>query len=295
MMLAKLKSAILIINYKKADSVSYAKQVIEYLSTNHIDFIYPSEDVGYELGYSAKDLNIMIDDLRKKDNQDWPDFAIVLGGDGTIIHAARVLSKFNIPLFGINLGQLGFLSAVEKENIEDKLEKFVAGDYIIEERMLLHAEVVREGEIVIAGSAQNDVVINNDISRTIEANLSIDGHHAMSYVGDGIILATPTGSTAYSLSAGGPILVPNAENIVITPISAHNLYARPIITDGNSKVTVSFGLKNSFGKITFDGQSNYQLGPKDIIVIQRSKYKSQFIWIEESTFLDNLHKKLGSN
>ncbi|MGI5825385.1 MAG: NAD(+)/NADH kinase [Bacillota bacterium] len=293
--MAELKSAMLIINYKKPESIGYAKQVIEYLSTNHIDFVFPGEDIGYELGYSAKDLSTMVDDLKKKKKSEYPDFAIILGGDGTIIHAARVLSQFDIPLFGINLGQLGFLTAIEKANLKEKLEKFVSGNYVIEERMLLYAEVVREGKIIINGSAQNDVVINNDISRTIEANLSIDDHHAMSYVGDGLILATPTGSTAYSLSAGGPILVPNAENIIVTPISAHNLYARPIITDGNSRVTVSFGFKNSFGKITFDGQSSYQLEPKDLIVISKCQYKSKFIWIEESTFFDNLHKKLGSN
>lgn len=293
--MTELKSAMLIINYKKPESIGYAKQVIEYLSTNHIDFVFPGEDIGYELGYSAKDLSTMVDDLKKKKKSEYPDFAIILGGDGTIIHAARVLSQFDIPLFGINLGQLGFLTAIEKANLKEKLEKFVSGNYVIEERMLLYAEVVREGKIIINGSAQNDVVINNDISRTIEANLSIDDHHAMSYVGDGLILATPTGSTAYSLSAGGPILVPNAENIIVTPISAHNLYARPIITDGNSRVTVSFGFKNSFGKITFDGQSSYQLEPKDLIVISKCQYKSKFIWIEESTFFDNLHKKLGSN
>ena len=292
-----LKTAMLIMNYKKAESVSYAKQIIEYLSTNHIDFVFPGEDIGYELGYSAKDLAIMVNDLytKKKNKEDYPDFAIVLGGDGTIIHAARVLAKFGIPLFGVNLGQLGFLTAVEKDNLEQKLEKFVAGNYIIEERMLLFGKVIRHGEVIITGAAQNDIVINNDISRTIEANLSIDDHHAMSYVGDGLILATPTGSTAYSLSAGGPILVPNAENIIVTPISAHNLYARPIITNGSSKVSVSFGFKNSFSKITFDGQSSYQLEPKDIVQIEKYQYQSKFIWIEESTFLDNLHKKLGSN
>ncbi len=291
----KLKSAMLIINYRKAESVSYARQVIEYLTTNHIDMVFPSEEIGYELGYAAKDLSIMVKDLHKKGWLGKPDFAIVLGGDGTIIHAARILAEFEIPLFGINLGQLGFLTAVEKENLHEKLEKFVAGNYMIEERMLLYAEVLREGKVVISGSAQNDVVICNDVSRTIEAVLSVDGHHAMSYVGDGLILATPTGSTAYSLSAGGPILLPNAENIIITPICAHNLYARPMITDSNSRVSVTFGVKNACAKITFDGQRSEQLEPMDCVMITKCQCKSRFIWIEESTFLDNLHKKLGSH
>lgn len=291
----KLKSAVCILNYKKAESVDYAKKVIEYLSTNHIDFVFPGEDVGYELGYPAKDLTKLVEDLREMPDENKPDFAVIFGGDGTIIHSARVLSRFGVPLFGINLGQMGFLSAIERDNLREKLEEFVKGNYIIEDRMLLYAEVIREGEVIISGTAQNDVVINNEISRTIEVNLSIDERHAMSYVGDGLIFASPTGSTAYSLSAGGPIMVPNAENIIVTPISAHNLYARPIITDGDSKVAVSVGFKNSFGKITFDGQSSSQLEPRDIVVVTKSKNKSKFIWIEESTFLKNLHTKLGSN
>lgn len=291
----KLKSAVCILNYKKAESVSYAKRVIEYLSTNNIDFVFPGAEVGYELGYSAQNLVSLIEDLQNMKENEKPDFAVIFGGDGTIIHSARVLSQFDIPLFGINLGQMGFLSAIERYNLQEKLEQFVAGNYIIEDRMLLYAEVIRDGKVIISGTAQNDVVINNEISRTIEANLSIDGHHAMSYVGDGLILASPTGSTAYSLSAGGPIMVPNAENIIVTPISAHNLYARPIITDGNSQVSVSVGFKNSFGKITFDGQYGCRLEPKDLVNITKSRDVSRFIWIEESTFLDNLHKKLGSN
>lgn len=291
----QLKSAVLIMNYAKADSVDYAKKVIEYLSTNNIDFVFPGEHIGYELGYSAKDLGVLVEDLKETADDEKPDFAIVFGGDGTIIHAARVLSEFGIPLFGVNLGKMGFLAAIEKDKLLEKLERFVQGDYCIEKRMLLFAEIRRNGNIIFSGTAQNDVVINNDISRTIDIDLAIDGHHAMSYVGDGLILASPTGSTAYSLSAGGPIMVPNAENIIVTPISPHNLYARPIITDGESTVTVSVGLKNSFGKITFDGQYGCRLEPKDKVDITKCQSYSEFIWIEKFTFLDNLHKKLGSN
>lgn len=291
----QLKSAVCILNYTKAESVEYAKKVIEYLSTNDIDFVFPGEHIGYELGYSAKDLGVLVEDLKEIPDEEKPDFAIVFGGDGTIIHAARVLSVFDIPLFGVNLGKMGFLAAVERDNLQEKLERFVQGHYLIEERMLLSAEIERDGKVIFSGIAQNDVVINNDISRTIDIDLAIDGHHAMSYVGDGLILASPTGSTAYSLSAGGPIMVPNAENIIVTPISPHNLYARPIITDGDSKVTVSVGFKNSFGKITFDGQYGCRLEPNDKVNVTKCKDSSEFIWIDKFTFLENLHKKLGSN
>ena len=165
----------------------------------------------------------------------------------------------------------------------------------LEDRMLLWGEVRRNDKVVMSSIAQNDVIINHgSISRIIDINVLIDHQLALSFSGDGLVLATPTGSTAYSLSAGGPIVLPNAQMIVVTPISPHNLYARPMIANADSEIQVICNFLNKKAQVTFDGQNLFLLQHGDEVIIKKSPYSACFVWIESSMFFTNLHRKLCS-
>ncbi len=293
----KIQQALCIINFQKPGSEEIAKQAIDFLAAHGVTFFAPKG----EIGFSAHDLSILEQALQ--DNQTMlqagegqkVDIAFIFGGDGTLIHSSRVLALFGIPIIGINLGKLGFLAAIELNCLEDSLEKLISGKFFLEERLLLWGEVERDGVVVMQSSAQNDIVVNNSsISRTINIDMKIDGQLALSFGGDGLVIATPTGSTAYSLSAGGPIVLPNSQLIVATPISPHNFFARPMIANADSKIEVDCTFINKMAQVTFDGQSLFQLQHGDKVMIRRSRFNARFVWIENSMFLNNLHRKMGS-
>ena len=294
----KIKCAICIINYKKTKSTELAKQTVSFLQARGVEFLCPQHDDVAKLGYSAHELNLLEEDLRcylAEIPQKKPDIAFIFGGDGTLIHASRVLALYHIPIIGVNLGKLGFLTAVEPNNLESSLVKLMEGNYLLEDRMLLWGEVRRNDKVVMSSIAQNDVIINHgSISRIIDINVLIDHQLALSFSGDGLVLATPTGSTAYSLSAGGPIVLPNAQMIVVTPISPHNLYARPMIANADSEIQVICNFLNKKAQVTFDGQNLFLLQHGDEVIIKKSPYSACFVWIESSMFFTNLHRKLCS-
>lgn len=222
------------------------------------------------------------------------DLAIVIGGDGTLLNAARRFARFRVPILGINLGRLGFLVDVSPKNLEAALQEILEGHYISERRFLLRARVMRGDEAVSDELAFNDVVVNNHYqTRMIEFFTHIDGRYVNHERADGVVVATPTGSTAYALSAGGPILHPSLEAITLVPICPHTLNHRPLVIDSKVKVTVGIDPEcHVAAQASFDGQSNVTLEAGDRICIERAETTVELLHPKGYEFFDILRAKL---
>jgi NAD+ kinase len=198
------------------------------------------------------------------------DVAVVLGGDGTMLSIARMLAVHDIPLIGVNQGRLGFLTDVPAETMQADLTLILDGDYVTEQRLLLNTEIVRHGQVIFSACALNDVVMSKGgMGRLIEFEALIDGEFVYSQRSDGLVIATPTGSTAYALSAGGPILHPTLEAFVMVPICAHTLAARPIVVNSHSVVELQL-MQADDARVHFDGQRAFDIQIGDVVRISRS-------------------------
>lgn len=207
---------------------------------------------------------------RRADLPSQSDLLVVLGGDGTLLSMARAVGDLSIPIVGVNLGDLGFLAATTLDEMIPALDALLRGEMVIEERMLLDTRVSRDGHVVGQWLALNDVVITKAaMSRIINLSVSIGGQHAILYRADGLIVSTPTGSTAYSLSAGGPILYPTMDGIVLTPICSHTLTNRPIVVPGAQGVEVTL-LTSQEVMVTIDGQVGFGLREHDVVEVGRA-------------------------
>lgn len=219
------------------------------------------------------------------------DLAIVMGGDGTMLSVARTIMNAEIPLVGINRGRFGFLTDLRAEDMLAALDRILAGDYQKESRMLLSASIHRAGKLVYQGFALNDVVVKSGL-RLIELQVEIDGKFVYKQRGDGLILTTPTGTTAYSLSAGGPILHPNLEAIALVPISPHTLTNRPITVNSASKIEVTL-VQVDEAQVSFDGQFQIALEAGDKILITRAPKIITLLHPGEYCYFDMLRNKLN--
>lgn len=199
------------------------------------------------------------------------DLAIVVGGDGTLLNAGRSLADADVPVLGINLGRLGFLVDVSPEEMTSRIDEILRGDYREAPRFLLDAEVIRGGKTIGRAVALNDVVLHvRDVVRMIEFDTYIDEHFVNTQRADGMVVSTPTGSTAYALSGGGPILHPGLDAIVLVPICPHTLSHRPIVVKGTSRIEVRVCAHNKDpAQVSFDGQANIDLEPEDRVVISK--------------------------
>lgn len=225
------------------------------------------------------------------------DLVVVVGGDGTLLHASRLLSSYNIPIVGVNLGRLGFLVDVSPDDMNHLLKQVLAGDYQEESRFLLTAEAFRDDECIGHSDAANDVVVHvrNDI-RMIEFTMHINDRYVSTQRADGIIVATPTGSTAYSLSGGGPILHPELEAIALVPICPHTLNNRPIVVHSNDKICITLcESRNVEARVSFDGQSNMNLQPGDRVVIKRKAQALRLLHPSNYDYYHILRAKLRWN
>lgn len=197
------------------------------------------------------------------------DLAIVLGGDGTLLNVARTLAPFKIPLIGVNQGRLGFLTDISIETMQRTISNMLRGDYITENRMLLSASIAREGRHIFDSLAFNDVVIHRgNNSSMIECEVLIDGEYLSNQRADGLIVSTPTGSTAYSLSAGGPIMHPALEAIVLVPVAPHNLSNRPIVVKGDAQLEILMHRADE-ARVRFDGHTHFDLLRDDKVLVSR--------------------------
>ncbi len=220
------------------------------------------------------------------------DFIVVLGGDGTLLSVARAVGDLGVPILGVNLGGLGFLTATTLDEMTPALEALLSGRMVVEERMMLAARVRRGGSPAGHFLALNDVVImKSAMSRIIDLSVSVDGAPATAYRADGLIIATPTGSTAYSLSAGGPILFPTMDAVVLTPICSHTLTNRPIVLPGTQGIEVTL-LTNQEVMLTIDGQVGFALRESDRVEVERAVSRIRLVRFPHKHFFSVLRTKL---
>ncbi len=273
-------------NPKKLSALKLARDLSNWLSKKGIR-IFVSHDCAKML--SDKKLAVENETLLSN-----IDILIALGGDGTLLSAARLVSSSGIPILGVNLGGLGFLTEVNYSRIYEVLEQVLSNRFSIENRMLINGYVLRKGKGKVSlFSALNDVVITTEaIARVLKLETSIDKQYVTTYVADGLIISTPTGSTAYSLSAGGPIVHPALKAIIITPICPHTLTNRPIIVSEKSVISVEPIFETNKIALTIDGQIKFDLLHSDKLIIKKSPYALKLISSPENDFFAILRKKL---
>jgi|SRR5690625_337251 len=223
------------------------------------------------------------------------DLVIVVGGDGSLLGAARLLARYKVPVLGINRGRLGFLADVSPDDIERQVGAVLDGNSWLEERFLLDAEVQRGGDPIGVADALNDVVVNSGTSaKMIELELYVEGEFVYRQRCDGLIMSTPTGSTAYSLSGGGPIMHPRLDAIVLVPMFPHTLSARPIVVQGNSEIKLVISRSNTSPvPVTCDGQVNLTAQPGDTIYVRKKPHRLCLIHPPGHSFYASCRDKLG--
>jgi NAD+ kinase len=251
---------------------------------------------GYHLYVDEETAKFAIDDAevvpRQKIGDKHPNFVLVLGGDGTLLSAARAVAHANVPILAVNLGSLGFLTEVPLSEIFDTLETVDRGNCPVEERSVLDCQLIRAGECLMQQFALNDVVVNKSaISRLVEFDMLIDGNFAFSYRADGVIVSTPTGSTAYSLAAGGPILMPSVKAFVVTPVCPHSLTHRPLVVkdEATIELLVETGEEEAF--LSIDGQVGMPVRQGDRVLCRRASHTVKLLRVRR-TFFDVLRNRL---
>jgi len=221
------------------------------------------------------------------------DLLIVLGGDGTLLAAARLLDSRNIPILPVNLGGLGFLTSVTLDDFYPVLEQAINGRARFSERVMLESQVLRQGKIFHRARALNDAVLNKAaLARIIDLHLHINGEFVCNYKADGLILSTPTGSTAYSLSAGGPIVYPLVSAFVITPICPHTLTNRPLVVPDNVKIEIGFASGKEPIYLTLDGQVGVELKPEDVVTLAAAPERLRLVRPQQKSYFSVLRDKL---
>jgi len=258
--------------------------VVSWLRARSIDVVLDQTSailLGEQGGYQNSQLSSKADVL------------LVLGGDGTMLNAARLAGERSIPILGVNMGGLGFLTEVRLEFLYHSLERVFANDFVLDERLMLRTHIHRNGEMVAQGVVLNDVVISKGtLARMIELSIAIQGRFVTNLRSDGLIVSSPTGSTAYSLSAGGPIIDPAVQSLILTPVCPHTLTHRPLIVPGNVKIDLTLTSKDEGAMATLDGQVGVAITQGDMVSIQTSEHRTRLIRFPESSYYDVLREKL---
>lgn len=265
------------------------KNLIAWLKERNYQIIVETE-IGQELNLPQHCL-VSLDEMGHK-----AELAIVIGGDGNMLGKARILSKYDTALIGINRGNLGFLTDIDPNRTYEQLHACLEkGEYFIEERFLLDVNIVRNGEVICTNQAINEVVIHqNKIASMIDFQVYINDKFTFSQRSDGLIIATPTGSTAYSLSAGGPILTPQLNALTLVPMFPHTLSSRPLVIDGDSKVSFRFADYNVEQlEVSCDSQINIPFSCDDVIIVRKSKQKMRLLHPTDYSYFNVLSSKLG--
>ena len=283
--MVRIKIVGMFFNINKKNLSKIASGVVQWFLDNDYDVLMP-EDVGSILNMPR--LSRDMEDILSK-----IDMGISLGGDGTLLSIARQLAPHDIPILGINMGHLGFLTEVELTDLYKDLESLKRGDYSVDSRMMIEAQVIRDGQPIKSFLALNDIVITKGpFSRLLRLKASASGDYIDTYPADGLIISTPTGSTAYSLSAGGPIISPNMELLLLTPICPHTLQSRSIVISKNDTIEVQTMAEYPEVMLTVDGQQGFEIINRDKISIKKSNYYTKLIRLKQWSFYDVLRKKL---
>ena len=258
--------------------------LIEWLKEKKIEVFFDEETagaIGLESKHSKLDVIHIVDLL------------IVLGGDGTLLSVARLVAGKSVPVMGVNMGNLGFLTEITRDEIYRVLKKVLENDFEIEERFLLDIRVIREDEKIAHHKVLNDVVVNKGaLARIVELEVKVNQQFVTSYRSDGLIISTPTGSTAYSLAAGGPIVYPTLHALILAPICPFNLTNRPIIIPDDVSIEVQLATDHEDVHITLDGQVGFGMKYKDVIKIKRSEDSIKLIKAPNKNHYEVLRKKL---
>ena len=221
------------------------------------------------------------------------DIAISIGGDGTIIHTAKDAAVLGKPVLGVNCGRLGFVAGLEPSELES-VSRLLSGDYTVDERMMLEISVIKQNETHCAYALNDVTVTNGAVSRMIDLDVLLNGEFITSYRADGLILATPTGSTAYSLSAGGPVIEPHMKCILLTPICPHSLFSRSVLFSDDSEVTILKGKESRENPyVTIDGRMSEPICSGDRIVVRKAAISARFIRLNSKNFYTILNDKLN--
>ena len=268
----------------KPEALALTKTIIEWLEKKGVRALVDHE-VAEKVGHPHH--------IEREEIPSQTDILIVLGGDGTLLSVARLKGIETIPILGINLGGLGFLTETLKEETFKVLEKVVAGDYKTEKRLMLMATVYQDKRVIEKSTVLNDVVINKGaLARIIDLETYIDGGYLTTFKADGLILSTPTGSTAYSLAAGGPIVYPSLDSIIMNPICPHTLTNRPLVLPDSVEIRVILKSANQDVHITLDGQAERPLGAGDVVEVKRAGAYIHLIKSPHKTYFELLRTKL---
>lgn len=279
----QIKTIGLIINSYKEQIVQIGQQVIAKLQEQHVHVLAMGEEA------DALCISAVSTDQFCQQAQ----LVLVIGGDGTMLRAARTVYGAEIPILGINQGYLGFLTEVEVEHLDQALEQLLTGNYRVERRMMLNAVVYRDGNCIANVNALNDMVVTKGaLSRIIRTKLYLDDQMVEQHYGDGLIFSTPTGSTGYSLSAGGPIVYPSVDVCIVAPICSHSLISRPIIFSPDHTLTVHMESVGAPAMLTVDGQNGVELQQGDLIYIRKASHDTCLIVLEQRNFFAVLQGKL---
>lgn len=268
----------------------WLKHLLIFLEQRFDSIVIEEESQSVELHDGNKKINA----LRGKDMAQFCDVLISLGGDGTLLHSARLMAEQQVPIIGINLGRLGFLVEIAPENMEKELDAILAGHYRVEERMMLRVSYMRDDQLLDSLNICNDIIIKHkDSIRMIELETKVGDVYLNTVWSDGLIISTPTGSTAYALASGGPLLEPSLEAVLIVPICPHTLSYRPLIVDPRKPIEVSFTKHNKGNAIaSVDGQEHTVIKKGDRVVIQELAQKLQLIQPHYHNYFDTLSTKL---
>lgn len=272
-----MKRAIIVPNYLKEESVRFCKTATEMLENN-----------GYE---------VLV--LKEEDYpSETAEFALVLGGDGTILRACKKLYQLDIPVFGINFGHLGYLTGCNPDTAVECIDKIVKGQYKIESRLMLEGQVVRGGQVIEGFVALNEATLfRSTLKKAFKIELYINGMNTQAILGDGVIVSTPTGSTSYNLSAGGPVLTPESSNMVVTPVSPMHFLRSSIVTGGLDEIEIRVVINSLTGdgrvSLEIDGDSAIDILDGDVIKIKGASKTAKTIKVNEISFYQILRQKLS--
>jgi NAD+ kinase len=276
----------LIPNWQKENTALVVEKIKDFFTRRRVQLLVAGS--GQDRFSTGVSLAEELDSWRERVN-----LVIVVGGDGTILKAARDLAHWDIPILGINVGQKGFLAEIEVEQMDRYLQYILAGRFECQNRMMLEATVQRGPKILDRYLALNDIVVSRGpFSRIVQVDTFVNDDFLESYSGDGVIVASPTGSTGYSLSAGGPIVNPSMELLVITPICPHTLNNRSVIVTGSERISMRVSSRLAQVVLTVDGQVGFALEDDDEVIVYRSERKAKLVQFKDNSFYRLLHQKL---
>lgn len=269
------RSAGIVVHPENREAHRMAHEIIEYLQRHHVAVWLESESAE-RLGLPA--LACAPDDLHAVH------FVLTLGGDGTILKAARRVAAYGVPILGVHMGRFGFIAEAHPNDVYTYLHAVLEGAYRIEERMMIRMDIQRQNTVVHQREGLNEAVVKSAMSHLLRLTLTLGGREFATYPADGVIVAVPTGSTAYSLSAGGPLVAPTVQALIITPICPHTLSARPLIVPDDEIIEIEVEMDGGEVRCAVDGLEEFAIRPGDRICIRRSEHVTRLITLEPGSF-----------